>query len=165
MMEQYEALSEANLASRENDYYDSDAESVNHDDYTIDDYKEAKINDDWQHQSVKYGIGLKIHGYDIFYKWLRLHKVSNPEKAQANAEKYLGKKTILFPSYKKDKKYMVINPSNLKWTHFGDVKYEDFLKHNDENRRQRYRARAEKIKGNWENDKYSANNLALEILW
>ena len=43
--------------------------------------------------------------------------------------------------------------------------YEDFTKHKDEERRKDYRRRAENIKGNWKNNKYSPNNLAINILW
>ena len=43
--------------------------------------------------------------------------------------------------------------------------YEDFTKHKNEERRQDYLSRATKIKGNWKNNKYSPNNLAINILW
>ena len=43
--------------------------------------------------------------------------------------------------------------------------YEDYTKHKDDDRRQRYLARATKIKGDWKEDKYSPNNLSIHILW
>jgi len=43
--------------------------------------------------------------------------------------------------------------------------YEDFTKHKDEERRQQYLSRATNIKGNWKKNKYSPNNLAINILW
>ena len=68
------------------------------------------------------------------------------------------------PSTRKNKKYMIMNDDN-KYIHFGDLRYEDYTKHQDEERRKRYIGRATKIKGNWKKDKYSPNNLAINLLW
>ena len=54
---------------------------------------------------------------------------------------------------------------NNKWINFGQLGYEDFTKHKDNERRDRYLKRATHIKGNWKNDKYSPNNLSIHILW
>ena len=97
-------------------------------------------------------------------KYYKLFEYSNPTTAQHQAEKWLGKGTILYPSYKKDKKYMVQRPDG-KWVHFGQIGYEDYLKHQNEDRRRRYRLRATNMKGNWKDDKYSPNNLSIHILW
>ena len=67
-------------------------------------------------------------------------------------------------STRKNKKYMILNDDN-KYIHFGDKRYQDFTKHNDLERRKRYIDRATKIKGNWKKDKYSPNNLAINLLW
>lgn len=54
---------------------------------------------------------------------------------------------------------------------FGRVGYGDFIlwssedKALGERKRKAYRARATKIKGDWKKDKYSKNNLAINILW
>jgi DNA adenine methylase len=54
---------------------------------------------------------------------------------------------------------------------FGRVSYNDFIiytltKNKDADKhRDAYRARATNIKGDWEKDKYSPNNLAINILW
>jgi len=54
---------------------------------------------------------------------------------------------------------------------FGRVGYKDFIiwtkvsPSEAEKKRKAYRARATKIKGDWENDKFSPNNLAINILW
>ena len=60
---------------------------------------------------------------------------------------------------------------------FGKVGYSDYIiyswleKNGDvpkgeaDKRRKAYRARAENIKGNWRDNKYSPNNLAINILW
>lgn len=68
------------------------------------------------------------------------------------------------PSTRKNKKYMIMNDDN-RYVHFGDSRYEDFTKHQDKERLKRYLDRATKIKGNWKKDKYSPNNLAINLLW
>lgn len=97
----------------------------------------------------------------------KLNDYSNPKTVYRNAKKYLGKDVIIQPSTNKSKKYMVYNPDTDKWIHFGamDPPMQDFTKHGSEIRRQLYLARATKIKGDWKDDKYSANNLAINLLW
>ena len=96
-----------------------------------------------------------------------LNDYSNPKVVYQKARKYLGKDVIIQPSTNKNKKYMVYDPINENWVHFGQFNppMEDFTKHKDEDRRQRYLARAIKIKGDWKDNKYSANQLSLRILW
>jgi len=77
----------------------------------------------------------------------------------------LGKKIDFRISDKKDKKYMVLNPTTEKMIYFGQMGYEDFLKHQDPIRRMSYLKRTANIKGNWKDDPYSPNNLARIILW
>jgi hypothetical protein len=91
-------------------------------------------------------------------------KYSDPKKAITNAIKYLKNNIVFGLSTKKTKKYMVQNPDG-KWIHFGEMGYEDFTKHQDDKRRQNYLKRTANMKGNWKDDKYSANNLARNILW
>ena len=93
-----------------------------------------------------------------------LRMVSNPETAQRKAHSYLGKNAILYPSTRKGKKYDIVNPSG-KVVSFGSIDYEDYTKHKDKDRRDRYLARATKMKGNWREDPYSPNNLSINILW
>jgi hypothetical protein len=94
-----------------------------------------------------------------------INTFSNYEKAKKNAIKYLGKKVDFKISDKKAKKFMVFNPEKNKWIYFGQMGYEDFLKHQDPIRRNAYLKRTANIKGDWKNDKYSPNNLARNILW
>ncbi len=96
----------------------------------------------------------------------QLIKYSNPEIAQKNANKYLGKQALLYTSTRKDKKYMIKDPDG-KWVHFGGMNppMEDFTKHKDEKRRNAYLSRATKIKGDWKDNPYSSNNLSIHILW
>jgi hypothetical protein len=51
-----------------------------------------------------------------------------------------------------------------KYIHFGDLRYEDYTKHQDLKRLNNYLSRATKIKGNWKKDKYSPNNLAINLI-
>ena len=67
-------------------------------------------------------------------------------------------------STRKNKKYMILNDDN-KYVHFGDSRYMDYTKHNDPERLKKYLSRATKIRGNWKKDKYSPNNLAINLLW
>jgi hypothetical protein len=92
-------------------------------------------------------------------------KYTDPFVAQENSTKYLGDTGILFLSPKKDKKYRVWDRRTKKWIDFGQMGYEDFTKHKDEDRRRAYLSRATNIKGNWKMNKYSPNNLAIHILW
>jgi hypothetical protein len=95
-------------------------------------------------------------------KQIRLY--SNPTEVYRRASKYLGKTAKIRLSTKKDKKYMVTTPDG-KIVHFGQMGYEDFTKHKDKTRRKNYLTRSRKIKGNWKKNKYSANNLAIKLLW
>ena len=60
---------------------------------------------------------------------------------------------------------MVLNPETNKCVHFGQMPYQDFTFSRDHNKRLQYLRRSGNIKGNWKNDKYSANNLSRNILW
>lgn len=75
----------------------------------------------------------------------------------------------LYKSSRKNKKYMFQQPITKTTIHFGDTRYEDFLSHNDPNRRNRYRKRAEGIlleNGTRAIDKkYSPAWAAYHILW
>jgi len=93
-----------------------------------------------------------------------LKKWSNPEVVFKKAKKYLGKGATLKISTKKDKKYMVIKPDG-NTVHFGAIGYEDFTKHKNKTRRHNYLTRSGNIRGDWNSDKYSANNLARNLLW
>ena len=91
-----------------------------------------------------------------------MNKVSDIRKVN-QLSKLIYKKPVK-TSTRKNKKYMILNDDN-KYVHFGDNRYEDYTIHNDLERRKRYLNRAKNIKGNWKKDKYSANNLAINLLW
>jgi hypothetical protein len=89
---------------------------------------------------------------------------SNPKEVFRKARKYLGANVEIDYSTRKDKKFMVRDPDG-RWVHFGAIGYDDFTKHKDKARRQRYLKRATRIRGNWKSNKYSPNNLSINILW
>jgi len=94
-----------------------------------------------------------------------IEQYSNPKIVYEKAKKYLGKDVLIKLSDKPSKKYMVLNPHTNKFVYFGQIGYEDFTKHQDQNRRENYLRRTENMRGNWINNKYSANNLSRNILW
>lgn len=98
-------------------------------------------------------------------KYKRLLKMSNPEVVLQNAIKYFNDPKIeLYISGSGCFKYMIYSPS-MKKINFGDINYEDYTKHNNEERRDNYLKRSESIRGNWKEDKYSKNNLSRILLW
>jgi hypothetical protein len=104
--------------------------------------------------------------YFNYYNWYRdIKEVSNPDKALINTKKYLGKNTALYPSEKSKYKYKIFNPNTNKFVFFGSMLYQDYLKHENEIRKNNYLRRASNIKGNWKENKYSKNNLSMNILW
>ncbi len=94
-----------------------------------------------------------------------IYKVSDPIKVQNKAFELLGEDAKIAFSPRKNKKYVIVDPNTNKYIHFGDIRFSDFTKHKDENRRQKYLLRATNIKGNWKNNPYSPNNLSIKILW
>jgi len=104
-----------------------------------------------------------IHKTHRFTK--KLYKYSNPIKAQKMAYRYLGKTAKLYPSRNPDKKYMICDPNKKKWINFGQIGYQDYLRHADKKRRKNYLTRTANMRGNWKNNPYSANNLSRHILW
>ena len=98
-------------------------------------------------------------------KYNQLITVSNPEIVKQNLNKYLGIATDLYMSNRKNNKYMILNPTTNKMVSFGDIQYLDYTKHLDPIRRENYINRATHLRGNWRNNPYSANNLALYGLW
>ncbi len=98
-------------------------------------------------------------------KFKELLKYSNPIEVQKKAFKLLGNEAHIYISSRHDKKYMIWDENKFNFVHFGHMGYEDFTKHKDLKRRQRYIARASKIKGNWKDNQYSPNNLSIILLW
>lgn len=98
-----------------------------------------------------------------------LIKISDPAEVKRRFEKYRGStKATIEPSPRDDKKYLVrvASASGVRGRaiHIGS-KLADFTKHADEARRKSYLARSAGIKGDWRDDKWSANNLSRALLW
>ena len=70
-----------------------------------------------------------------------------------------GADSEIYPSSHKHKKYMVFNGVNM--SHFGDIRYEDYTKHQNEIRRQKYLKRFNKH----HKSPYSPYQLSLLLLW
>jgi hypothetical protein len=99
-------------------------------------------------------------------KYEELLKVSNLKKVNENAIKYLNDPDIvLYISTQKNKKYMLYDKEKTHKTHFVDIRYSDFTKHNDLERREAYLRRATNLNGHWRDCKYSPNNLSIHLLW
>lgn len=103
--------------------------------------------------------------YMDYTKFKQLLNFSNPEDVIRKAKIYFNEDIPIYISSRKTKKYMLRNPNNNKLVHFGEMNFEDFTKHKNLERRKAYINRSSKIKGNWKNNKYSANNLSMNILW
>ncbi len=92
----------------------------------------------------------------------QLKKVSNYATVRKKARLLYHRD--VFPSTKKNKKYMIQNEKG-NMVHFGAIQYEDYTKHKDKTRRKNYLTRASNIKGNWKQDPFSPNNLSLHLTW
>ena len=88
------------------------------------------------------------------------------EKLTQNA-KNLGAESLHYSS-RKNNKYMVKLPNGKK-VHFGSPKYEDFTIHKNKERRDKYLARAKKIKNKKGEFTYtnpeSSNYWSVNLLW
>ena len=92
-----------------------------------------------------------------------LNSVSNIDIVKKKALKNYGTSDVK-PSSRKYKKYMIKN-NDGKYIHFGDIRYEDYTKHKDKDRRDNYLKRAVNMHGNWINNIWSPNWLSILLLW
>ncbi len=97
-------------------------------------------------------------GHSVFPRILNLRNVAR----MAIAEGYDTSR--IFPPTQQGKKLSYLTPDG-RVVNFGNIAYESYDSHTDKQRRRRYLARARNIRGDWQNDPYSANNLAIRILW
>jgi len=91
-----------------------------------------------------------------------INKYSNPKKVNKIAKKLLGKDVKILLSTRKNKKYMVLDPKTNKFVHFGSLPFEDYTKHNDLHRLQKFLSR------NWKwalYPEYSPAWLSYYLLW
>ena len=103
---------------------------------------------------------------------MNLNNYSDFEAVLSKAKHYYGENVILQKSTRKTKKYMIFDPYNNKFIHFGQMGYLDFTKYVQiydikiaREHRYRYLRRALKIKGDWRDNQYSPNYLSLLLLW
>jgi hypothetical protein len=97
-------------------------------------------------------------------KYDELIKYSDPQRVSKNALDYFGKAVPIYVSSKPSKKYMLRKPDG-KYDHFGEMGYEDYTRHRDKDRRDRYLKRAMQIPGKWFQNEYSPNMLSIHLLW
>jgi hypothetical protein len=110
--------------------------------------------------------GCKLHPGDKRTFTKEVSKYSNPRKAQSRAYRvFHTRKAKLYPATNPHKKYRICHPRTHTWVQFGQIGYEDYLKHGDSKRRKNYLTRTANMRGNWKHDPYSANNLSRKILW
>ena len=101
----------------------------------------------------------EVSGEELYEDWGELY-----EEAEKNGKKVKLNKPFLTPGGPKKRAVYVKNDKgNTVKVSFGDPHLS--IKRDDPERRKAYRNRAENIKGNWKNNKYSPNNLAINILW
>jgi hypothetical protein len=103
---------------------------------------------------------------NLVNKKREVEKVSNPDLVYHKALILLNEfdDVELDFSSRINKKYMIRGDfTNGKWIHFGDFKYEDFTKHQDEGRLNKFRIRNK----HWikKYDKYSPAWFSYYILW
>ena len=95
-------------------------------------------------------------------KGININKYSNPETVFNKAKKIYGKDVEIKLSDRDDKKYMLKDPKKDRWIHFGQIGFEDFTKHKDKERRERFLNRNKK----WANyDKYTPAYASYYLLW
>jgi len=88
---------------------------------------------------------------------------SNPREVADRAKKFYGVK--IYRSTRPSKKYMVFDRVTGRRVHFGQMFYDDYTKHRDEDRRHNYLVRSGNIRGNWRTNPFSANFLSRCLLW
>jgi hypothetical protein len=89
---------------------------------------------------------------------------SNPKIVFQKAKRIYGDDVEIKLSTRKDKKYMLLNPNNNKWIHFGTMKppMEDFTKHKNLLRRDKFRSRNKK----WASqDEYTPGFMSYYLTW
>ena len=93
-----------------------------------------------------------------------IQEYSNPQIVFQKAKRMDGDDVEIKLSTRKDKKYMLLNPNHNKWVHFGTMKppMEDYTKHKDKLRRDKFRSRNRK----WANqDEYTPGYMSYWLLW
>ena len=91
-----------------------------------------------------------------------IQKYSDPKTVFKKAKMIYGNDVIIDMSTRKNKKYMLFNPNNNKWIHFGSYGMEDYTKHKNLQRREQFRNRNKK----WSlQEPYTAGFMSYFLLW
>jgi hypothetical protein len=120
--------------------------------------------EEYMNEKLGVFIGGALRG-EIPGKQQEIQKWSDFKRVLENAEDYFKHDYRIALSTQKTKKFMVFNPHTNKWVHFGQMGAKDFTRTLDKEKQRRYLARATNIRGNWKDDLYSPNNLAIHLLW
>ena len=91
-----------------------------------------------------------------------IFKKSNPEEVQKKAFELLGDDAVIYRSNREKKKYAIFDPLKQRYSHFGDIDYEDYTYHKDDERRKDFRKRNMKW---YDAPMYSPAFLAYHLLW
>lgn len=94
----------------------------------------------------------------------QIKNVSNPYLVNQKAKMLLKDDYVIDISTRVNKKYMIkgIFTKN-KWVHFGDSRYEDYTKHQDDERKNKFKLRnSHWLKGY---EKYSPAWFSYNLLW
>ena len=95
-------------------------------------------------------------------KYEDLIKISDPYKVYIKFKEIYPCVSHIAISTRKNKKYMIYNPENGQWFHFGSSDYSDYTKHKDQQRRINFLIRNQR----WaEADMYSAAYASYTLLW
>ena len=87
---------------------------------------------------------------------------SNPKIVFQRAKRIFGDDVQIKLSTRKDKKYMFLNPETNRWAHFGFYGMQDYTKHKDKLRRDKFRMRNKK----WSyQEPYTSGYLSYVLLW
>jgi len=71
----------------------------------------------------------------------RIYKVSDPDEVQRKAYQLIGHNATIYRSNRLHKKYAMFDELKRKWVHFGDIRYSDYTKTHDNDRRKQFRER------------------------
>lgn len=66
---------------------------------------------------------------------------TDPIMVERRAKQLYGRNVKIEYSTRKDKKYMIYDPNTNKWVSFGQVGFQDYTRHKDEERRKRFQIR------------------------
>ena len=91
-----------------------------------------------------------------------IYRFSNPAIVFNKARALFGPNIKIQLSTRKDKKYMIYDKADKKWIHFGQIGYEDYTKHKNEDRRKQFQQRNHLWK---DEPKFTPAYLSYKLLW